>query len=898
LNQYLCIKKTKKMAKILDKIKSLFPRKIIKRFFWLLVLLWLWLSFFANNTVFAQSTPSNTSSTTQEEQQDKKLIDANETFGMILKLVYALLWPILFIVWIALDNTLVYGSFLHLDASLWSLWNIMKNFANFTLWFLVLFAIIRNIFMWPFSAGGDNWTPVKIIKKTLIAGVLIQMSRFLVAVLIDLSTIMTYSIWWLPMTIIADSPNIEGKWPILGINATLKAPEGSTKKDLYYYSTYGDAKIAQCKTQKLAGLTGTYIVWRSDIQIDNDNFFATWLCVLGWWPYRYRENPSITWHDNNVGGPTWANKIYNESIKFFYGASGDATKFTWLIEDCMVIPTYQSKLSTGCKSWWYGALSGGDPFFATGSHTNIIHTFESLLEKSKWFVWPFIAIYGSILNFTELSADPTWDADLLDDFFQMIIKLFFALILFFPLLALAVVLIARIGLLWVAIAASPVIVLLKVFGDILWGEDKILWEYLNTKSIIQLIFAPVFVVFAISMSLIFLTALSPNWKDKSSNVEKAYLSEFGIDVVDEKTYSIMWLVEITMDSKKVNEGMDTFAWFITNMFAVWVIRFFLFAAIKMTKIWKDIGGTIQDSMQKMAMNLPIIPVAGWIWFSAAKSGLKTLSNIWDKVTNQQIQQLREKYPWLYGNDVNSADRGKEGFAKLDENTKTQIVNDVIAGKTWSELTDPQKTLLKNVWIEESNFTSSINTYITSNTSILNTREFVKMENTKVTTHDARQFNSSTIESVIRNESSWKSWAEWHVGSHVQTLDGIKVLVDQWGLSNPDYKLIDVQTYNRDYLWINDNSTNLDVEPMREKLKKQIIKDITKDQNKNYEQLADAEKVRVDKLFNAQEELIQNQIEYIQEIRSNNSNSNDWSWSGWSGAADNADADLEWDNGSD
>jgi hypothetical protein len=35
---------------------------------------------------------------------------------------------------------------------------------------------------------------MKIIKKTLIAGILIQMSWFLVAAVIDVSTILTYSI--------------------------------------------------------------------------------------------------------------------------------------------------------------------------------------------------------------------------------------------------------------------------------------------------------------------------------------------------------------------------------------------------------------------------------------------------------------------------------------------------------------------------------------------------------------------------------------------------------------------------------------------------------------------------------------------------------------------------------
>jgi hypothetical protein len=59
---------------------------------------------------------------------------------------------------------------------------------------MVLFAIVRNIFTAPFGKSGDKRGPVTIIKKTLIAGVLIQASWFLIAAVIDVSTILTYSI--------------------------------------------------------------------------------------------------------------------------------------------------------------------------------------------------------------------------------------------------------------------------------------------------------------------------------------------------------------------------------------------------------------------------------------------------------------------------------------------------------------------------------------------------------------------------------------------------------------------------------------------------------------------------------------------------------------------------------
>jgi len=114
---------------------------------------------------------------------------------MILKVVYILLWPLLVIAGWAMDNTLVYGSMFHLDLPLWKFWNIMKNFANFTMGFLVLVAILKGFFTKEgMGTLKDGKSPLGLIKKTLIAGVLIQASRFLLAATIDVSTVATYAV--------------------------------------------------------------------------------------------------------------------------------------------------------------------------------------------------------------------------------------------------------------------------------------------------------------------------------------------------------------------------------------------------------------------------------------------------------------------------------------------------------------------------------------------------------------------------------------------------------------------------------------------------------------------------------------------------------------------------------
>ncbi|HOQ78650.1 MAG TPA: hypothetical protein PLW94_00270 [Candidatus Absconditabacterales bacterium] len=109
-----------------------------------------------------------------------------------------------------MTNNILYGSFLHLDASLWALWNIMKNFANFALGFFVLFAIVRNIVSGPFGKDAGERKPIKVIQKTLVAGVLIQASWFLMGAVVDVSTIMTSAIGAFPSQFIAGNSEFQG----------------------------------------------------------------------------------------------------------------------------------------------------------------------------------------------------------------------------------------------------------------------------------------------------------------------------------------------------------------------------------------------------------------------------------------------------------------------------------------------------------------------------------------------------------------------------------------------------------------------------------------------------------------------------------------------------------------
>lgn len=140
-----------------------------------------------------------------------ELLDETTKYMQIIMSLLSWVWIVLAnLAGALMTNNILYWSFLHLDASLWALWNIMKNFANFALWFFVLFAIVRNIVSGPFGKDTGDRKPIKIIQRTLIAGVLIQASWFLMWAVVDVSTIITSAIWTFPSQFIAW--NSEFQW--------------------------------------------------------------------------------------------------------------------------------------------------------------------------------------------------------------------------------------------------------------------------------------------------------------------------------------------------------------------------------------------------------------------------------------------------------------------------------------------------------------------------------------------------------------------------------------------------------------------------------------------------------------------------------------------------------------
>lgn len=130
-----------------------------------------------------------------------------EFFNVTINNILSLLsWLRVFLASIAgklMTNDRVYGSAIHLDIYLWKIRNIMKNFANFVLVGLVLVEIVKIA-----TNNKSSWWVSKIFTKTLLAAVLIQVSRFVMWAVIDISNITVSAVWSFPRVFMQDNKEV------------------------------------------------------------------------------------------------------------------------------------------------------------------------------------------------------------------------------------------------------------------------------------------------------------------------------------------------------------------------------------------------------------------------------------------------------------------------------------------------------------------------------------------------------------------------------------------------------------------------------------------------------------------------------------------------------------------
>lgn len=773
--------------------------------------------------------------------------DLNQLIKTISHVVYIFIWPCLAVAGAALDNSLIYGSFLHLDAALWNIWNIMKNLANFALGFVFIFTIVKNLFVWSF--GGSSNDPIqgakKVIEKTLISWVLVQMSWFIVAALIDLSTILIYAIWWIPLSMLWSYDNEVADVPIMKLNVVMD------EDDFSYYYSYGWHNYSPCfvankqgdvdsgKNVSLKWLEWTeYIVWRERLYMsDWTTEFESWYCSLYWYLYRFKESVWYSGYDDSL----WSNQEYYAKFKNYLGnlRSGDVLAQR---DSCYFINAYNKEYNKEtceeiCPEFWEVAYT--DDIFTESENG---FKLKDLMEKSKWWVWPFVTMYSSILRYQELVMNPD-SGSVMWTLFGFIINTSFALILFIPVAVLMVLLIIRIWLLWIVVAVSPVLILVY-YGPIdgkLWDDIKNFFKKskLGINDIIKLIFLPVVVVFAVSLCIVFLSTLfnsKSNYDDASQTlsafwIEKVQSNEEPSDVnnwnndesncattdknMSSETYSVLWLVTIKINAQNYNHWKDLFVWVLTELLATWIVRFFMkFAISTMSEKWKELMGTAE----KFVTTIPLIPLPGveWkVWLHALGIGEwndgKMIRNLDSKVrqltrADDQDKALRRRFDGWDNDNWN------------DRWSSTSFVDAVNyirnnSGVTYDKLDQKYQDALASMWYNSDNFSDLSGAVTASN--YWNLLATVPSWNWSQwhTNSDAVTYTSAQLDAAVKTDETWRKRASGMVAWAVQTSDWV-FMVDllNWksNTANPwnqQYEIIDRDTYERRHF--GDNTKTID-----------------------------------------------------------------------------------------
>ena len=457
---------------------------------------------------------------------------------------------------------------------------------------------------------------------------------------------------------------------------------------------------------------------------------------------------------------------------------------------------------------WYWAVSYDSDIYADSADTAGMQnrlTVKELLNKSKWWVWPFVTMYSSILNYQELVMNPE-SGSIMWTLFGFVINTFFALVLFIPMAILAILLVIRIGYLWVVVAISPILVLLHTYAKFdkdgpLKNFGKDFLDRFSVKWILMQIFSPVIVVFAISLCIIFLTTIfksKPSLEGASDTINSDILNAFWVECVPETSesnewenncpvvkkncsYSVLWLVTIKMNAQNYNHGKDMFVWVLMELLATWIVWFFMKYAIEFT--WKfskkNVGKELFGTAEKYMTTVPIIRLPGmnekvWLHALGVGEGSKTLIDRAKGAVSdltfekEQMDALEERFG-LWNKSKSSI---SESVAYIKENNITD----------YNKLDEKYQNALSTIWYNSNNgdfakFVENLKSADYEN--LLKTLAPGRTTSVNHTNAEAWNYSSGALNAAIKTDDGRRNRASSVVSWSVQTSDWV-FMVDYLG----------------------------------------------------------------------------------------------------------------------
>ena len=195
---------------------------------------------------------------------------AFDLFKKIVDYAYLILRPLMVISWKFLSNNFVYGSSFGIDNVLWQLWQLVRTFTNYMIWFI----FIVSIFIYFFKADSNlSWK--KNLPRVVIAAIFVNISWFLIAVLIDISTVLTLAAWSIWTTF--DSSNSQKNQQNKDIIVPITINTDNTKNFISigsgseYYACLRDKDNKVLNSPCFSFKDGKFIIldkdWKEDIDL-------------------------------------------------------------------------------------------------------------------------------------------------------------------------------------------------------------------------------------------------------------------------------------------------------------------------------------------------------------------------------------------------------------------------------------------------------------------------------------------------------------------------------------------------------------------------------------------------------------------------------------------------------
>ena len=533
------------------------------------------------------------------------------------KWCYILLYPILVLAGALVNNSMVYAEVFSFDVVLWQFWNVVRNLANYALWFLFVFKIFQ------FLIGGQKAGDLgKLLTSTLIAWIWIQASWFLLAVLIDISNVLTYSLGWLPIHILWTQSDAwdDGDFWNPYVLQTVISVDLDDADSVYVYlsntstgaSQWWNHFIAECETFTLKWS------WKWE------NFIVAPKIVYYYDGKSYHETEQLLCH---VWDDVYRLAKFAEGIQWQSGENWKDSQIKYHNSLTEAITVLEQK-----DEWWIrGYLSAWTVLQIRNAHATWdskvlvpynenqkmwldvnneriwsewkMARLHDILEWDDGYVWVFSALYSSLLNAgADFQIPNAW---VYGELLNTMLSFCHVIAVWIPLLAMLVVFFMRIWVIWMAIILSPIIILLKAFKleDKLFKKDSILGN-LTVSNLVGIILSPAVVCFAVSISTVLVRIIS------TVNAER---------IMENETPILWWLIELNI------AGFWVGTWkLICSVIWVAISWFLIWTAIEASALWKsELIKNIKDFATTTLWSIPIVPIpwknwVSFVWVNAVK----------------------------------------------------------------------------------------------------------------------------------------------------------------------------------------------------------------------------------------------------------------------------------------